>query len=755
MGVGGGRSPVRFSRPLNLTGAEGLYIDCALLSDEDVARRAWKMTLRTDEGRGEVVYQAPFEPSVQMQRIKVPFADFRLVRGPIALAEAPPLANLSAVYQIGFTVSKFVIGEKMTMLENFRNGSFHFGLSEIGSYSKDGKIVTGTPSAMDQQEVQRRRSWIQKLIFPVLGLFFNETFPLKGMGEKQPGKSAGRANSKNYIIKRFQTLLPGCKAVGSSHHELMAVVIEAAAGRIFRLETSEGDKLQKLHDALEDVDKGGRRMLSLGPVQFKGHEVIADAVEHYTGEMAAAGRSFSDPTFALVDYSELMNSKRSPTWIPDTAYRGMTLHQLHEVLGFMGHQAFAWHEAHRGSPDYGYRIPEEKFNLYHASYWIINPATKGYGLVGCSLVELIAEDVEMQKPRWFVSHAWLEPITLFVANLSRHAHVRQLELNTAFWVCAYANNQHHLEADVGVVLLLDDQATPFMRIWCCFEEAIAVEKRNATERRHKLLLDVCATDIDGVAHVITDGLAGIENQMVPLLGLHHKTCREMTFPMRILQKGLFVNILSATASHEADRTRILNSIAFPSAPLEELSATPPREHDKYQTINCALSAQFALASWCNSILHGWDPQPLAKALLADKSRRMVQLSFTGCTRLCDSDLAMLVNHLPQSLEVLRLDLGFTGLETLAPLESLGRCSSLVHLELRFPGCKFLHSMAGLGTALQVGGYRHASIAPFGAVVFQAHQLGEHRRSRRGHSQVDRLRVPGDEPGSVSEGAADC
>ena len=61
-----------------------------------------------------------------------------------------------------------------------------------------------------------------------------------------------------------------------------------------------------------------------------------------------------------------------------------------------------------------------KFNLYHASYWIINPATQGkvnrgsrvttvttvttqdggdksclvragYGLVGCSLVELIAE----------------------------------------------------------------------------------------------------------------------------------------------------------------------------------------------------------------------------------------------------------------------------------------------------------------------------------------------------------------------------
>ena len=32
-----------------------------------------------------------------------------------------------------------------------------------------------------------------------------------------------------------------------------------------------------------------------------------------------------------------------------------------------------------------------------------------------------------------------------------------------------------------------------------------------------------------------------------------RTCREMTFPMHILQKALRINILSATASHEADR----------------------------------------------------------------------------------------------------------------------------------------------------------------------------------------------------------
>jgi hypothetical protein len=40
-------------------------------------------------------------------------------------------------------------------------------------------------------------------------------------------------------------------------------------------------------------------------------------------------------------------------------------------------------------------------------------------------------------------------------------------------------------------------------------------------------------------------------------------------------------------------------------------------------------------------------------------------------------------------QVLRLDLGFTSLVTLEPLERLGQCNSLVHLELRFPGCKQL------------------------------------------------------------------
>lgn len=80
----------------------------------------------------------------------------------------------------------------------------------------------------------------------------------------------------------------------------------------------------------------------------------------------------------------------------------------------------------------------------------------------------------------FVSHAWLEPVCNFVACLKRHASLRQLSEQTAYWVCAYANNQHQLEAEIchnprktsfyraikmcaGVLLVLDNNATPFTR----------------------------------------------------------------------------------------------------------------------------------------------------------------------------------------------------------------------------------------------------------------------------------------------------
>ena len=53
--------------------------------------------------------------------------------------------------------------------------------------------------------------------------------------------------------------------------------------------------------------------------------------------------------------------------------------------------------------------------------------------------------------------------------------------------------------------------------------------------RNPLLLDVAATE-NGRAHVITDGLVGAEQEMMPLLGFLAKSKREAEFPTEILMR---------------------------------------------------------------------------------------------------------------------------------------------------------------------------------------------------------------------------
>ena len=71
--------------PLDLSKADGVYVDAILTSDADVARRAWKLTLRTAASRSEIVYSAewaPRGPDGVGGPTFVPFSDFKLVRGP-------------------------------------------------------------------------------------------------------------------------------------------------------------------------------------------------------------------------------------------------------------------------------------------------------------------------------------------------------------------------------------------------------------------------------------------------------------------------------------------------------------------------------------------------------------------------------------------------------------------------------------------------------------------------------------------------
>ncbi|CAL1139170.1 unnamed protein product [Cladocopium goreaui] len=334
--------------------------------------------------------------------------------------------------------------------------------------------------------------------------------------------------------------------------------------------------------------------------------------------------------FVFANYSWL--SSGPPINIAATELRGITIEQLSSLLVFVEDVASSWCEAHHLG--YGQPLSFEAFNLYHANFWVIGPATAGHGRGGCSYVELVATSAQMQRPLWFVSHAWLEPVCKFVACLKCHASLHQLPDQTAYWVCAYANNQHQLENEIcnnprktsfyraiqlcaGVLLVLDENATPFTRIWCCFEESIAVEERN---KGNPLLLDVAATE-NGRAHVITDGLAGAEQEMMPLLGFLAKSRREAEFPTEILMKGLDVNIASAMASEPSDRTKILNSIRLPRAGTVFLEQEARDAHESYDAVGRALAGHFALANW------------LLTALQNDEKRRVVQLSLTGCCNL--------------------------------------------------------------------------------------------------------------------------
>ena len=81
-----------------------------------------------------------------------------------------------------------------------------------------------------------------------------------------------------------------------------------------------------------------------------------------------------------------------------------------------------------------------------------------------------------------------------MSAVAAHAKARGLEESAAYWVCAYANNQHELGSDIatdprqtsfykamqlseGVLVVLDKDATPFTRIWCCFEQAMVAQER--------------------------------------------------------------------------------------------------------------------------------------------------------------------------------------------------------------------------------------------------------------------------------------
>lgn len=169
-----------FREPLQAADADGFYLVGRLVSDQEPERRIWKFSTRTKPDRGEVVYQAPFcfPKNQTWNRVDIPFADFKLVRGPRVIPDAPPLNTTGGIYQIGMTMSKFVFGTNTTELVNFRDGFFEVQLKEIGFYKQQpaGKaLLVEPPQVLSKAESKKQRPLLFKIISPLFRLVFSET----------------------------------------------------------------------------------------------------------------------------------------------------------------------------------------------------------------------------------------------------------------------------------------------------------------------------------------------------------------------------------------------------------------------------------------------------------------------------------------------------------------------------------------------------------------------------------------------------
>lgn len=356
--------------------------------------------------------------------------------------------------------------------------------------------------------------------------------------------------------------------------------------------------------------------------------------------------------------------------IPLIQHRGITLRQLQKVLASakrLFKQSVCEDEA-------GDRIVAQNANLYHIVHWIVKPQTQT-SLV--SYVELIADGV--QRPEWFVSHWWGECHQSFISCLNRHFIDRGLLEDHAYWVCAYAINQWTIAEDLGkdlelssfmkamkvsrgIVSVIDQRAVCYSRIWCCFEVWAALVYFGF-QCDH--MYDIYTHNGDNVVG-ITDGAAAVDFSAGPGNATYNKAVRERTFPPKLVLRALSIEVEQAEASSEEDKARILEVV---TAGVEGEGKSP---------VNNLIHGRFAAAGWRRALELGM-AKGIFQSALSNSRLRKLSFSFYGCPEMTDGALAALLQALPNTLEVLILDLCSCGNLLLAEFRdvfavALGRLS---------------------------------------------------------------------------------
>ena len=260
----------------------------------------------------------------------------------------------------------------------------------------------------------------------------------------------------------------------------------------------------------------------------------------------------------------------------------------------------------------------------------------------------------------------------FIASVNEHAAVRGLAEDDRWWICAYSNNQHELAQDIdpdprrtsfylamqqceGVLLVLDDEATPFTRVWCCFEEAMIV----VDGRRHKL--DI-ATVVKGVGpQLLTEGLIAAEAAKEARFsgyGYRLKTKREQKFPLELLERAYELDITKASASVKKDFKRIINTIN--KVPADQIDIVDPDlTHHECDLVNRTLRSMFA-----ETAVHiaGMN-KGLSRAMPTisqHRERRALRIDLQSCKVVDVTEVVAEILKL-QSLEQLTMDFSYCDL----------------------------------------------------------------------------------------------
>jgi len=321
--------------------------------------------------------------------------------------------------------------------------------------------------------------------------------------------------------------------------------------------------------------------------------------------------------------------------------------------------------------------------------------------VAMSYKELVSNSPA--KPTWYCCHWWGEPILDFMACIEEHCKLRQCSAGSSWWICAFANDQHHLSSEFsdspetssfrramleaqGVLLVLDSEAMPFQRIWCDYE-------------LYKTVLDPCkALDIVTVAKA--NGRRQ-PNFLADLPGESaiKKTQREAKFPISLLAKGIRARLEEGEATVALDKEKILRQMREEFRDQRKGSIG---EEEMLAQANQALNAYFAWCAWPQALKSGFvtnfpgSDTGLFEVTSREDARKELRLSLAHFEEVTDEAIADLAKGLPAGL--LDLSLSFEGcmhvsdraLQHLA--KGLQHCPHLQNLSLDFLGCKHISDL---------------------------------------------------------------